>query len=103
MRADARPPRPQLIMASIKDALLAMKERYGDARRTKITGKEAEEFEAEDLIPDTDVVITLTRNTYTKRQPLETYRVQRRGGRGGAGMATREEDVGQDTPGPPNP
>ena len=93
MLADATSPRPQLIMASIKDDLLAMKERYGDARRTKITGKEAEEFEAEDLIPDTDVVITLTRNTYTKRQPLETYRVQRRGGRGVAGMATREEDV----------
>jgi len=93
MLADATSPRPQLIMASIKDDLLAMKERYADARRTKITGKEAEEFEAEDLIPDTDVVITLTRNTYIKRQPLETYRVQRRGGRGVAGMTTREEDV----------
>ncbi|MGQ0549401.1 MAG: DNA gyrase subunit A [Armatimonadota bacterium] len=93
MLADATSPRPRLIMASIRDDLLAMKERYGDARRTKITGKEAEEFEAEDLIPDTDVVITLTRNTYIKRQPLETYRLQRRGGRGVAGMTTRAEDV----------
>ncbi len=93
MLADASSPRPRLIMASIREDLLAMKEKYADARRTKITGKEAEEFEAEDLIPDTDVVITLTRNTYIKRQPLETYRVQRRGGRGVAGMATREEDV----------
>jgi DNA gyrase subunit A len=93
MLADATSPRPRLIMASIRDDLLAMKERYADARRTKVTGKEAEEFEAEDLIPDTDVVITLTRNTYIKRQPLETYRVQRRGGRGVAGLTTREEDV----------
>jgi len=93
MLTDAASPRPRLIMASIKDDLLVMKQRYADERRTKITGKEAEEFEAEDLIPDTDVVITLTRNTYIKRQPLETYRVQRRGGRGVAGMTTREEDV----------
>jgi DNA gyrase subunit A len=93
MLADATSPRPRLIMASIKDDLTAMKGKYADARRTRITGKEAEEFEAEDLIPDTDVVITLTRNTYIKRQPLETYRVQRRGGRGVAGLTTREEDV----------
>ena len=91
--ADATSPRPRLIMVSIREDLLAMKEKYADARRTRITGREAEEFEAEDLIPDTDVVITLTRNTYIKRQPLETYRVQRRGGRGVAGMGTREEDV----------
>ncbi len=93
MLADATSPRPRLIMALIENDLRVLKETYADARRTKITGKEAEEFEAEDLIPDTDVVITLTRNTYIKRQPLETYRVQRRGGRGVAGMTTREEDV----------
>ncbi|MDR7522395.1 MAG: DNA gyrase subunit A [Armatimonadota bacterium] len=93
MLADATSPRPRLIMASIRDDLLALKERYGDSRRTKITSREAEEFEAEDLIPDADVVITLTRNTYIKRQPLETYRLQRRGGRGVAGIMTREEDV----------
>jgi len=93
MLADATSPRPRLIMASIREDLLALKEQYGDARRTKITSREAEEFEAEDLIPDTDVVITLTRNTYIKRMPLESYRLQRRGTRGVAGMATREEDV----------
>ncbi len=93
MLADATSPRPRLIMASIREDLLAMKARYSDPRRTKITGREAEAFDAEDLIPDTDVVITLTRNTYIKRQPLETYRLQRRGGRGVAGMTTREEDV----------
>ncbi len=93
MLADATSPRPRMIMATIREDLLAVRERYADARRTRITGREAEVFEAEDLIPDADVVITLTRNTYVKRQPLETYRVQRRGGRGIAGMATREEDV----------
>ncbi len=93
MLADADTPRPRLIMAAIREELLALKERYGDARRTRILSREAEAFEAEDLIPDSDVVITLTRNTYIKRMPLETYRVQRRGGRGVAGLAIREEDV----------
>jgi DNA gyrase subunit A len=93
MLADATSPRPRLIMASIREDLLAMKQKYGDERRTRITGREAEEFEAEDLIPDTDIVITLTRNTYIKRQPLETYRLQRRGTRGVTGMTTKEEDV----------
>jgi DNA gyrase subunit A len=93
MLADATAPRPRLIMASIRDDLLALKEKYGDARRTRITSREADQFEAEDLIPDTDVVITLTRNSYIKRQPLETYRLQRRGTRGVTGMTTRAEDV----------
>ncbi|MCL6551964.1 MAG: DNA gyrase subunit A [Firmicutes bacterium] len=93
MLADADAPRPRLIMAAVRDELLALKEKYGDARRTRILSREAEAFEAEDLIPDSDVVITLTRNTYIKRMPLETYRVQRRGGRGVAGLAIREEDV----------
>ncbi|MDR7481606.1 MAG: DNA gyrase subunit A [Armatimonadota bacterium] len=93
MLADATSPRPRLIMAAIRDDLLALKEKYGDARRTRILSREAEAFEAEDLIPDSDVIITLTRNTYIKRIPLETYRVQRRGGRGVAGLSIREEDV----------
>ncbi|HEU5299982.1 MAG TPA: DNA gyrase subunit A [bacterium] len=92
MLQDATSPRPRLIMAVIRAELLEMREKYGDARRTKITGKEAEEFEAEDLIPDADVVISLTHTNYVKRQPLETYRLQRRGTRGVQGMGTREED-----------
>ncbi len=95
MLTDATSPRPRLIMAAIRDELLEMKEKYGDARRTKITGREAEEFEAEDLIPDADIVITLTQNSYIKRQPLETYRLQRRGTRGVIGMGTKEEDFVQ--------
>ncbi len=92
MLTDATSPRPRLIMAAIRDDLLEMKQKYGDARRTKITGREAEEFEAEDLIPDVDIVITLTQNGYIKRQLLETYRLQRRGTRGVIGMGTKEED-----------
>ncbi len=89
---DATSARPKLIMAAVRAELLEMKEKYGDPRRTKITSREAEEFEDEDLIPDLDVVISLTHNNYIKRQPLETYRSQRRGTRGVVGMATKEED-----------
>jgi len=92
MLRDATSARPKLIMAAIRQELLEMKEKYGDPRRTRITSKEAEEFEAEDLIPDADVVISLSHHNYIKRQPLETYRLQRRGTRGVVGMATREED-----------
>src|SRR2546425_606490 len=92
MLRDATSTRPKLIMAAVRAELLEMKEKYGDPRRTKITSREAEEFEDEDLIPDLDVVISLTHNNYIKRQPLETYRIQRRGTRGVVGMATKEED-----------
>lgn len=92
MLKDATSARPRLIMAAIRGELLEMKEKYGDPRRTKITSREAEEFEAEDLIPDVDVVISLTHNNYIKRQPLETYRLQRRGTRGVQGAGMKEED-----------
>jgi len=92
MLRDATSARPKLIMAAVRAELLEMKEKYGDARRTRITSREAEEFEAEDLIPDVDVVISMTHNNYIKRQPLETYRLQRRGTRGVIGVATKEED-----------
>jgi len=95
MLRDATSARPKLIMAAVRAELLEMKEKYGDPRRTKITSREAEEFEDEDLIPDLDVVISLTHNNYIKRQPLETYRIQRRGTRGVVGMATKEEDFVQ--------
>ncbi|TMJ01842.1 MAG: DNA gyrase subunit A [Bacillati bacterium ANGP1] len=92
MLRDATSARPKLIMAAVRAELLEMKEKYGDARRTRITSREAEEFEAEDLIPNVDVVISMTHNNYIKRQPLETYRLQRRGTRGVIGVATKEED-----------
>ena len=80
------------VLGIIKEELLHVKERFGDPRRTRITGKDAEVLEEEDLIPDADVVITLTHNGYVKRLPLDTYRRQSRGGRGVIGMETKEED-----------
>ena len=79
------------VFGIIKAELVEVKQRFGDERRTRITGKDAE-LEEEDLIPDADIVITLTHNGYIKRLPLETYRRQHRGGRGVVGMGTKEED-----------
>src|SRR5436190_4557113 len=77
----------------IKADLLELKEKYGDDRRTDIVESEADEFKDEDLIRNDEVVVTLTENGYIKRLPSNTYRAQRRGGRGITGMATREDDT----------
>jgi DNA gyrase subunit A len=82
---------PRKLMGIIKAELADAKTKFGDDRRTKITGKESE-LEEEDLIPDADIVITLTHQGYIKRLPLDTYRRQSRGGRGVMGMETKEED-----------
>ncbi|HLN14161.1 MAG TPA: DNA gyrase C-terminal beta-propeller domain-containing protein, partial [bacterium] len=79
------------VFALIKGELVEAKRRFADPRRTRITGKDVE-FEDEDLIPDVEVVVTLTHNGYIKRLPLDTYRRQSRGGRGVMGMETKEED-----------
>jgi DNA gyrase subunit A len=79
------------VLDIIKTELSEVKGRFGDPRRTRITGKDVE-LEKEDLIPDADVVITLTHNGYIKRLLLDTYRRQSRGGRGVMGMETKEED-----------
>ena len=70
-----------------------LKTKYGDARRTQISEEEAGEFRAEDLIPHQQVVVTLSNRGYIKRLPSDTYRLQRRGGRGISGMGTREQDA----------
>lgn len=77
----------------IKEDLQELKEKYGDPRRTEITEAEAGEFTEEDIIPNEEVVVTLTEKGYIKRLPSSTYRAQRRGGRGITGMATREDDT----------
>src|SRR6266550_8522060 len=77
----------------IKEDLRELQEKYGDARRTDIAEDEAGEFRDEDLIPNEEVVVTLTEKGYIKRLPSSTYRAQRRGGRGKTGMATREDDA----------
>ena len=75
----------------IKEESLEMIEKYGDDRKTKIVASE-EEFEDEDLIQEEQTVISLTHFGYIKRMPLDTYKSQRRGGKGITGMTTREED-----------
>ncbi|MGP8134739.1 MAG: DNA topoisomerase (ATP-hydrolyzing) [Thermoplasmata archaeon] len=75
----------------IVDELTDLKARFGDARRTRLVGAFTERS-LEDLIPDTEVVVLVTRDGYIKRLPLDQYRRQRRGGRGLVQMETKEED-----------
>jgi len=79
------------IVAIVKDELTAIKEEFGTPRRTEILEMEGE-MEDEDLIQREDMVVTVSHKGYIKRVPLSAYRSQRRGGKGRAGMATREED-----------
>lgn len=81
------------ILAIIKKELAALKEQYGDERRTKVIPSELGKMADEDLIPDEQVVVTLTSANYIKRSQIADYRRQNRGGKGKRGMATREEDV----------
>ncbi len=80
-----------LRMQIIKDELLEIKNKYGDARRTEIVPN-AEEFNPEDFYADEDMVITISHLGYIKRTPLTEYRTQNRGGVGSKGSVTREED-----------
>lgn len=81
----------KLVFDIIKDESLEMIEKYGDDRITKIVKAEGE-FEDEDLIEDENSIITLTHFGYIKRMPVYTYKSQRRGGKGIAGLTTREDD-----------
>lgn len=81
------------ILKIIKTELLEMREKYGDERRTKMIAKELGKMSDEDLVPDEQVVVTLTSANYVKRSPIAEYKRQGRGGKGKRGMATREEDV----------
>jgi DNA gyrase subunit A len=83
------------LMAIIRQELLAIKEEYGDARRTTIVS-ETTELTIEDLLADEEMVVTITRSGYIKRTHLEAYRSQRRGGKGVTGMETKEEDIVED-------
>ncbi len=83
----------QRILAIIKEELLAVKKAYADERRTKIIGQEMGKFSDEELIPDEQVVVTITTENYIKRSMVSEYRRQNRGGKGKRGMTTKEEDV----------
>ena len=81
----------RLVFDIIKEELLEIKDKYGDERKTKIIAS-SEEFEDEDLVKEEQTVIALTHFGYIKRMPIDTYKSQKRGGKGITGIATREED-----------
>ena len=81
------------ILRVVKEELLAMKEKYGDERRSKIINHELGKFSDEELIPEEESVILLTSENYIKRTLVTDYRRQNRGGKGKRGMTTKEEDV----------
>ncbi len=81
------------ILKIIKTELLEMKKQFGDERRTKVIPNELGKMSDEDLVPDEQVVVTLTANNYIKRSSIQDYKKQGRGGKGRRGMTTREEDV----------
>ncbi|HAA0650301.1 DNA gyrase subunit A [Listeria innocua] len=80
------------ILEIIREELEEIKVKYADKRRTEILAGDLVSLEDEDLIPEEEVAITLTKRGYIKRLPLSTYRSQRRGGRGIQGMSTHEDD-----------
>ena len=82
----------QRLMGIIKDELAALKEEFGDERRTEILN-ETTDLTIEDLLADEDMVVTITRSGYIKRTHVEAYRSQKRGGKGVTGMETKEEDI----------
>lgn len=83
------------LLSIIKEEALAIKKKYNDERRTEIVAVSGE-VDIEDLIPNEDCVLTLTEFGYIKRQKSDTYKLQRRGGRGVSGMSRREEDVAKE-------
>jgi DNA gyrase subunit A len=83
---------PKKIRGVIKEELLEIKRKYADKRRTQLKADEGE-LDAEDLIAEEDVVITVSRAGYVKRQPIENFRRQGRGGKGIRGANLKEEDV----------
>jgi len=87
---------PQKILDIIKKELSKLKEEYNDARRTQIIEIENAELETEDLIKDEEMAITITNSGYIKRLPLQTYKLQHRGGRGIIATTTKDEDIVKD-------
>ncbi len=82
------------VLEIVKEEALVLRDKYGDDRRTEIANISGE-VDIEDLIPEETCVFTMTTLGYIKRQPVDTYRIQKRGGRGVIGMARREEDVAE--------
>ncbi len=83
---------PKQVLQIIKDELKELSEIYGDPRKTKIYKNAVGEFSEEDLIPNEETIITLTKTGYIKRMPIDTFKSQRRGGKGVAGMTVKDTD-----------
>jgi DNA gyrase subunit A len=81
------------ILRVIREELEELKAKFGDERRTQIVGSELGKFSEEELVPNEQVIVTLTNGNYIKRIPSNTYKSQNRGGKGIMGMTTKEEDV----------
>jgi DNA gyrase subunit A len=81
------------VRAIIKQDMARIKKEYSDARRTQILEKEAQDIKIEDLIAEEDVIVTMTRDGYIKKLPIDTYRTQGRGGKGIIGLTKKEEDL----------
>jgi DNA gyrase subunit A len=84
---------PRKILGLIKTEVVELKDKYGDERRTQIIKNPIGTFAAEDLIPESDVIVTITKSGYVKRLAPDTYRAQSRGGKGVIGQTLKEEDV----------
>jgi DNA gyrase subunit A len=83
---------PEKMLKVIKEEIEKLKEKYGDNRRTKVFKGKLGEFTDEQLIPNEDVIITMSESGYIKRMPRGTFKIQERGGKGVVGMTTKEED-----------
>ncbi len=83
---------PKKVLQIIKDELKGLSETYGDARKTKVYKNAVGEFSEEDLIANEETIITLTKTGYIKRMPIDTFKSQRRGGKGVAGMTVKDTD-----------
>ena len=84
---------PARVVKIVKDELKALRDKYGDERKTKILLTEADEITEDDLVPEEETLVTITRDGYIKRVPLDTYRTQKRGGRGIKSANLKEEDA----------
>ncbi len=84
---------PARVVRIIKDELRALKDKYGDDRRTRILPTEADEITEDDLVPEEKTLVTISRDGYIKRVPMDTYRTQKRGGRGVQAANLKEEDL----------
>jgi DNA gyrase subunit A len=87
---------PERILGIIKEELTDIREKYGDKRRTEVLDMDASNIQVEDIIEESECVLTVTHSGYIKRQPLDVYRHQKRGGKGLLATTTKEEDFVRD-------